>query len=90
MQPVTPQTYLAGLDTHLATIESSIERVAIIEDEIRRTDLANRRLERWAWRGRGKRPTPFSAIELSTITLELSTRLIAARNETGAHRVAAE
>lgn len=89
MQPVTTQQYLAGLDTHLATIESAIERVAIIEEEIRRTDLANRRLERWAWRG-GKRPTPFSAIELTTITLELSKRLIAARNEAGAHRVAAE
>ncbi len=80
---VTPQSYLTGLDAHLAPIADAGERLSIIEAEIRRVYEAERALEQWAWRGRGKRPTPFNALELATINLELSKRLVAARNGAG-------
>ncbi len=90
MPTVTPQSYLDSFDAHLATIASASERATIIEAEIRRTHDAERALERWCWRGRGKRPTPFSAIELATIMLELSRRLLIEREQVCAMRVAAE
>ncbi len=90
MPPITPQTYLAGFDAHVSTIASAPEREVIIEAEIRRTHDAEHALERWCWRGRGKRPTPFSAIELATIMLELSRRLLIEREQVCAMGIAAE
>lgn len=79
----TPKTYLSRLDAHLATVDRE-KRAEIIEDEIRRTYQAEQALEKWARCGAGRRPTPFSALELSAINLELSKRLVATREQVGA------
>jgi hypothetical protein len=87
----SPADYLAAMDAALARLPLA-QRVAIMEDAICRADRAERALFNWAaGMGGGEPPVPFTAFEISAISIELSKRLAAARDEErGQAMIAAE
>ena len=78
--PLTPSAYLRGIDEHVAAMLAD-KRGPFLEEQLRIIDSHNRALEAWAHHGRGNPPSPFTAFELASITLELSKRLANVRDE---------
>lgn len=81
MTKPTTETYLADMDAALAKLPLP-KRIAILETAIRNAERAERALWNWAaGMGGDDPPVPFTAFEVTEISLELCKRLAAARDE---------
>ncbi|HTO78835.1 MAG TPA: hypothetical protein VMJ31_03570 [Methylocystis sp.] len=75
-------SYLRGLDAHLAGVRDFDSRIRLLEDERRRVDRLERALGQWALCDRNApQPTRFSALDLALLHGALTIRLEAARAE---------
>jgi hypothetical protein len=77
------ETYLQGLDAHLAGVAEFDKRIRLLEGERRRVDRLERALGDWALCDRNlvPQPTRFSAFDLALLHGALTIRLAAARAE---------
>ena len=71
------ESYLRGLDAHLAGVRDISERIRLIGSERRRVDRLERALGEWAACDRNglPQPTRFSAFDLALLHGALSIRL---------------
>jgi hypothetical protein len=77
------ETYLQGLDAHLAGVADFDKRIRLLEGERRRVDRLERALGDWVLCDRNlvPQPTRFSAFDLALLHGALTIRLEAARAE---------
>ena len=76
------ESYLQGLDAHLAGVGDFDKRICVLEGERQRVDRLERALGDWALCDRNlPQPTRFSAFDLALLHGALTIRLEAARAE---------
>jgi hypothetical protein len=76
--------YLAGLDTHLATVPELEARLRVLDAERARMERIERAVAAWAEKGKGESPSRFSAWDLGILDGEISIRMQRDREKIGA------